>query len=72
LENNYDLGFVSGHDSIDSSEAGLIVSAGASFELMPNLNAQFQLDYLPKAIKSDEVDFDTDIQSYSVGLQFKF
>lgn len=72
LENRYDLGFISGNDSEDSNEAGLIVSAGASIELMPNLNAQLQLDYLPKAIKSEATDFESDIQSYSVGLQFNF
>lgn len=72
LSNQFNDSLSSGSVSEDGKETGLIVSAGIGLNFAPNLSAQFQLDYLPDAIKSDAVNFDTDIQSYSVGLKFNF
>ncbi len=56
----------------DSSETGLMLSTGVDLKMTPRVSAQLQIDYLPDAIKSEATDFNTDLQSYSIGLKFKF
>lgn len=59
-----------GMGDIDESEFEAIVSAGASYNVMPNVGVNIQLDYIPN-IGTEETG-EADITAISAGLKYQF
>jgi opacity protein-like surface antigen len=59
-------------DSTKDDSTNLIVTIGAQYELMPNLMADVQFDYLPNAIDLKDFEFESDISTFSLGLKYQF
>jgi len=56
--------------SADDSEFEAIVTAGASYNVMPNVGVNFQVDYVPN-VGTDETG-EEDLTAISVGLKYQF
>lgn len=57
--------------SDDDTNVGFIMTAGGSYNIMPNLAATAQIDYLPSAFEFDDTD-SLDVYSWSLGLKYQF
>jgi len=67
-----DVFFGSFSETDDNDTTGLILSIGAQYEVMPNLMADIQFDFLPDAIEYKDANFESDITTISAGLKYQF
>lgn len=66
-------GYVGSENTKESdSQVEALFTIGASYQFSPALSANLQLDYIPQVGDDDEEEDQIDLQTFSLGLKYKF